>query len=162
MTSPTLDVRPAALPDLCSVLRASALSFEQRGLPMWTQDSLSPERLERQYSGGQGYLGWLAHQPVAAMILLPGDPTFWPEDPAGEALYLHKLAVHPGWRARGLGAHMIAAAILETRAAERPWLRLDTAAERPKLRAIYEARGFVCVREGSMDGWPAAWYELKV
>ena len=117
MTLPTLDVRPAALPDLCAVLRASALSFEQRGQPMWTQDSLTPERLERQYPGGQGYLGWLEGRPVAAMILLPSDPAFWPEDPAGEALYLHKLAVHPDWQGRGLGAQMIAAAMLETQAA---------------------------------------------
>ncbi len=159
---PTLDVRPAALPDLCPVLRASALSFERRGLPMWTQDSLTLERLSAQYPGRQGYLGWLESQCVAAMILVPSDPHFWPDDPAGEALYLHKLAVHPGWQGHGLGAQMIAAAIAETRAAGRPRLRLDTAAERPKLRAIYEARGFVCVREGSMDVWPAAWYELKI
>ena len=96
------------------------------------------------------------------MILVQSDPHFWPDDPAGEALYLHKLAVHPGWQGRGPGAQMIAAATVETQAAGRPWLRLDTAAERPKLRAVYEARGLVCVREESMDGWPAAWYELKV
>lgn len=157
-----LDVRPAALPDLSPVLRASALSFEQRGLPMWTQDSLTPERLNAQYARGQGYLGCLESQPVAAMILIQKDSHFWPDDPAGEALYLHKLAVHPGWQGRGLGAQMIAAAILETRTTGRPWLRLDTAAERPKLRAVYEAQGFQLVREGQMDGWPIAWYELKV
>ena len=157
-----LDVCTAALPDLCPVLQSSALSFERRGLPMWTQDSLTPERLNAQYPGGQGYQGWLKGQPVAAMILIQKDSHFWPDDPAGEALYLHKLAVHPGWQGRRLGAQMIAAAILETQAAGRPWLRLDTAAERPKLRAVYEVQGFQLVREGQMDGWPAAWYELKV
>ena len=162
MTLPAPDVRPAALPDLCPVLRASALSFEQRGLPMWTQDSMTPERLNAQYARGQGYMGWLEGQPVAAMILIESDPHFWPDDAGGEALYLHKLAVHPGWQGHGLGKQMVAAAILETRAAGRPWLRLDTAAECPKLRAIYEAQGFQLVREGQMDGWPAAWYELKV
>ena len=158
----TLSVLPVALPELLPVLRASALSFEQRGLPMWTQDSLTPERLNAQYARGQGYLGWLEGQPVAGMILIQKDSHFWPDDPAGEALYLHKLAVHPGWQGHGLGAQMVAAAILKTRAAGRPWLRLDTAAERPKLRAVYEAQGFQLVREGQMDGWPAAWYELKV
>lgn len=162
MTLPPLDVRPAALPDLCPVLRASALSFEQRGLPMWTPDSLTPEQLNAQYLGGQGYLGCLGGQPVAAMILIPHDEQFWPEKPEGEALYLHKLAVHPAWQGRKLGAQMLTAAVRLTLAAGRPWLRLDTAAERLKLRAIYEAQGFVCVREGRMDGWPAAWYELKV
>ncbi len=129
---------------------------------MWPQDSLTPERLERQYPGGQGHLGWLDTQPVAAMILLPSDPLFWPADPPGDALYLHKLAVHPDWQGHGLSAQMIPAAIKETRAVGRPWLRLDTAAERPKLRSLYESLGFVLVREGRVDGWPAACYELRV
>jgi GNAT superfamily N-acetyltransferase len=129
---------------------------------MWTQDSLASERLHDQYPDAQGYLGWLEGQPVAAMILVPSDPVFWPEDPAGEALYLHKLAVHPDWQGRKLSALVVGEAVQLTRAAGRPWLRLDTAAERPKLRGIYEALGFRLVREGTVSGWPAAWYELKV
>ena len=157
-----LNVRPAPLPDLLPVLRASALACEARGLPMWAQDSLTTERLSIQYPGAQGRLGTLNDQAVAAILLVPGDPQFWPDDPPGEALYLHKLAVHPGRQGRGLSTPMIRAAVQATRAAERPWLRLDTDAERPKLRSLYERQGFLLVREGHMDGWPAAWYELRV
>ena len=133
---------------------------------MWTQELLDPARLEAQYPDAQGYLGWLGYgledRPVAAMLLVPSDPGFWPIDPPGEALYLHKLAVHPDWQGLQLSAQMIEEAVRLTRAAGRPWLRLDTAAERPKLRTLYEALGFRLVREGEMAGWPAAWYELPV
>lgn len=95
MTLSVLSIRPAPLANLTPVLRASSLAFEARGLPMWTPDLLDPARLEAQYAGAQGYLGWLEGQPVAAMLLVPSDPVFWPADPPGEALYLHKLAVHP-------------------------------------------------------------------
>lgn len=162
MKSSALSIRPAELADLLPVLRASALACEARGLPMWPLDSLTTERLSMQYPGAQGWLGTLDDQAVAAMLLVPKDPQFWPDDPPGEALYLHKLAVHPGWQGRGLSTPMIQAAAQATRAAGRPWLRLDTAAERPKLRDIYERQGFVLVREGRMDGWPAAWYERRV
>jgi GNAT superfamily N-acetyltransferase len=162
VTLTELDVRPASLTDLTPVLRASSLAFEARGLPMWTQEALTPEQLHAQYPDSQGYLGWLQDRPVAAMILVQSDPVFWPGDPEGEALYLHKLAVHPDWQGQGLSTPMVQAAVQFTRAAGRPWLRLDTAAERPKLRAVYEGLGFRLVREGHLGSWPAAWYELKV
>ena len=162
MTPPALEVRPAELPDLVPILQASARACEERGQPMWPQEALTAAHLGRQYPGAQGFLGWLDGNPAAAMLLVPTDPVFWPDDPAGEALYLHKLAVHPGWQGRELSTEMIAAAAEQARTRGRQWLRLDTAAERPKLRALYERVGFVLLRDGGVDGWPAAWYELKV
>jgi GNAT superfamily N-acetyltransferase len=138
----TLNVLPASLPDLLPVLRASALDCEMRGRPMWPQAALTEERLAQQYPEGQGFLGTLDGQPAATMILLPRDEEFWPGKPASEALYLHKLAVHPDWQKQNLSAQMIRAAVLEIQAAGREFLRLDTAAERTKLRAIYEGLGF--------------------
>ena len=162
MTLTVLNIRPAPLADLTPVLKASSLAFKVRGLPMWTQELLDPVRLEAQYPDAQGYAGYLEGRPVAAMLLVPSDPVFWPSDPLGEALYLHKLAVHPDWQGLRLSTQMIGEAVQLTRAAGRPWLRLDTAAERPKLRTLYEALGFRLVHEGEMGGWPAAWYELPV
>ena len=155
-------IRAASFSELLPVLRASAQAQEERGLPMWPQEALTAERLQRQYPGGQGYVGTQGGPAVAAMILVATDPHFWPHDPHGEALYLHKLAVHPDWQGAGLGSLMVEAAAEQARAAGVLWLRLDTAADRPKLRAIYEALGFMLVREGRMDGWPAAWYGLNL
>jgi GNAT superfamily N-acetyltransferase len=157
-----LAVRPAPLPALLPIMRASAQHCIDQGRPMWPVDSLTTERLQQQYPASQGYLGCIDGQAVATMILIERDDDFWPGDPDGEALYLHKLTVHPDWQGRELSAQMVQAATSYTRAARRPWLRLDTAADRPKLRAIYERQGFRLVREGHTGGWPAAWYELKV
>jgi GNAT superfamily N-acetyltransferase len=138
----TLNVLPASLPDLLPIMHATALHCIEAGKPMWPVEALTQARLEQQYPAGQGYIGWLDDQAVATMILLPRDEEFWPGKPASEALYLHKLAVHPDWQKQNLSAQMIRAAVLETQAAGREFLRLDTAAERTKLRAIYEGLGF--------------------
>lgn len=53
---------------------------------MWTQATLSAEELRRQYPQGRAFLGLLAARPVAAMVLLPQDADFWPDDGPGEAL----------------------------------------------------------------------------
>jgi GNAT superfamily N-acetyltransferase len=157
-----LAVRPAPLSTLLPIMVATAQHCIEQNRPMWPVDSLTIERLERQYPAAQGYLGCMDAQVVATMILMGRDAEFWPDDSDGEALYLHKLTVHPAWQGQQLSAQMVQAATGYTRAAGRPWLRLDTAADRPKLRAIYERQGFRLVREGHMFGWPAAWYELSV
>ncbi len=162
VTAPVLILQPAPLDLIVPVLRASSLDREARRQPMWTPESLSAEALAEQYPDGQAYAGRLEGEVVAAMILLPTDPHFWPGDPPGEALYLHKLAVHPQWQGRGLARQMLDGAVRLTQHRGRPWLRLDTAAERPALRALYEDYGFRLMREGQMQGWPAAWYELNV
>jgi len=159
---PLLDIQPTTFARVVPVLRASAFDRQQRQQPMWTQDDLSAETLAKQYPDGQAYAGQVGGETAAVMLLLPTDPHFWPTDPPGEALYLHKLAVHPQWQGQGLARQMLDEAARLTRERGRPWLRLDTAAERPALRAIYEGHGFRLVHEGQMQGWPAAWYELKV
>lgn len=144
------------------VLIASATHRAERGEPLWPPGSLTPERLSRHYPPQGWRVAWQGGQAVAACVLLDADLLFWPDDSPGEARYLHKLGVHPGAQGQGLAARMLEDAARETREAGCSWLRLDTAADRPKLRALYEGAGFRAVDEVEVKGFRVVRYEMPV
>lgn len=160
----TLEVRPAGdqLERCSALLIESARWARARGMPLWPEAQLSVAALTRHYRPEEFRLGWLNGEPVATMVMQREDRLFWPRAQAGEALYLHKLAVSRAHAGQGLAQAMLRAAVEETRAAGRPFLRLDTAAERPKLRAIYEDFGFQERGERELRGFRAVLYELRV
>ncbi len=139
-----LEVRVAAgeLPRCSALLQESARWAARRGMALWDEASLTVEALTAVYDPSEFRLGWLDGEPVATMVLQREDRLFWPDAAPGEALYLHKLAVSRAHAGRHLARGMLAAALQEVRAVGRPYLRLDTAADRPKLRGLYEDFGF--------------------
>jgi GNAT superfamily N-acetyltransferase len=81
---------------------------------------------------------------AGVMILLTEDPHFWPNDPPGEAVYLHKLAVRRAYAGMGLPKLLMDHAEGLARAQGRHVLRLDCD---PPLAAFYERLGFRQVDE---------------
>ena len=81
---------------------------------------------------------------AAVMIVEPEDPHFWPDYPAGEAAYIHKLAVRRAFAGMGAPAALVdyAAALALTQGRWR--LRLDC--DLP-LAGFYEKLGFRKVDE---------------
>jgi len=144
------------------VLTASAARLLERGEPLWLLPSLTPERLLRYYPPESWRVAWSGEQAVGTFALLDADLLFWPEDPPGEARYLHKLGVHPDAQGRGLAHRLLDEAARETREAGCLFLRLDTAAARPKLRALYESAGFRAVDERTVKGFFVVRYERRV
>lgn len=142
------------------VLIAAALHLKARGEPLWPESSLTPERLARYYPQGGWRVAWRGGVAVGCLCLLDMDPLFWPEDRPGEALYLHKLAVHPDARGQGLSALLLQAAARETAQRGRPWLKLDTATARPKVRALYEDFGFQDAGQRTVKGFDVTLYRL--
>lgn len=144
------------------ILTATAARLTERGEPLWPVPSLTPERLTRHYPPESWRVAWRSGQALGTFALLDRDPLFWPEDPPGAALYLHKLGVHPDAQGQGLAQVLLAEAARETREAGCSFLRLDTAAARPKLRALYEAVGFGAVDERQVKGFKVVRYELPL
>lgn len=142
------------------VLIAAALHLKARGEPLWPESSLTPERLARHYPQQGWRVIWRGDVAVACLCLLESDPLFWPDDAAGEALYLHKLAVHPEARGQGWSALLLQEAVCEAAERGRTWLKLDTATARPKLRAIYEDFGFQSVGQRTIKGFDVTLYRL--
>ena len=100
--------------------------------------------------------------PTTAARVTPTDELFWPEAARGEALYVHRLAV----RRRHAGG-LVSRAILdfaraEARTAGCRFVRLDTDAFRPRLRAVYESYGFVFRDERVVGPHTVARYQIAV
>ncbi len=155
-------VTEANLFQLSEVLQAAARALEQRQQPLWSRADLTPEALQKAYPDSEMILGFWDGEAVAAMVLVTEDPAFWPNAPVGESLFIHKLAVIPKAQGKGMAAQMLAFA--QTRACEQSkrYVRLDTASERPKVRAFYERHGFIYVGECRVGTFNAALYEQEV
>lgn len=145
-----------------AVLTATAARLADRGEPLWPLPSLTLERLTRHYPAGTWRVAWRGDAPVGTYALLTADPLFWPEAAPDEAWYLHKLGVHPDAQGQGLAPVLLREAAQECGEAGVPLLRLDTAATRPKLRALYEAAGFRAVDEREVRGFAVVRYERRV
>lgn len=134
----------------------------RRGEELWSAASLTPARLERHYPRESWRVAWHGGEAVGTYALLETDPFFWPDDPPGEAAYLHKLGVHPAWQGQGLSRTLLGHAAAEARALGRSFLRLDTAAARPRLRALYAAAGFREVDVVQAGPWHVARFERRL
>lgn len=144
-----------------SILREGALWLEEQGIPMWNKRQISAEQLSANYSLHELFIGFVHNEPVAAMILQQSDSLLWPEDKSHIALYLHKLCVRRAFAKQGLSNQMLHWAKARATALGKTRLRLDCAADRPKLRKLYEEAGFTKVKELLVRGtYPTVCYEL--
>lgn len=161
----TFEVRPVTDAEVAlfsDVLTRVSKHLRATDRPMWPPEHCTPEALARFFTTDELRLGWWDGEPVATLVLQREDPWVWPEARPGEALYVHRLSVAPGFTGRGLAARLLDHAVRETRGAGRPFLRLDTGADRPKLRALYEGYGFRFVEEKPRTHYVAAKYELAL
>jgi GNAT superfamily N-acetyltransferase len=123
------------------ILREAALWTARFGRPIWPPDGFPIDEQRDIAAAGEQVGGFEESRMVACMRLQKKDNVFWPDDPPGEALYLHKLAVRRAASGKGWTARMVAWAVSECRKANARALRLDTAAH-TKLPAYYESQGF--------------------
>jgi len=133
------------------------------GDPIWPLGSFTAEEQERIAAAGEQIGGFEGAQMVACMRLHRRDPIYWPDDPPGEALYLHKLAVRRSASGRGWTARLVEWAVEECRRNGARALRLDTLAN-DKLPRHYEALGFRLVDETAerVGGVPIVRMELLI
>ena len=155
-------VQPETEAELTQVLQAAARALEKRGEPLWPLRTLEPAALRAAYPGAESYVGLQGGEAVAGMMVLTDDPLFWPDVRASESLFLHKLAVIPAFQGSGVASEMLNFAAARARTLQKRYLRLDCAAERPKLCAFYEQHGFRWVGKRTVEGFEAALYEREV
>jgi len=144
-----------------AMLREAAAWLKQQGMEMWTPEQLAAEQLLKQNAVHEMFIGYANGEPAAAMILQETDRMIWPEAANdSDSLYLHKLCVRRVWAKTGCSTAMIEWAKGEVRRRNKTFLRLDCAADRPKLCAFYERHGFRKVREKLiLQKYPTALFE---
>jgi GNAT superfamily N-acetyltransferase len=74
--------------------------------------------------------------------LLLEDPEFWPDLPAPDSVFLHRLAVRRRVAGTGVSTVMIDWACDRAGELRRDYLRLDCDPRRARLRAFYERQSF--------------------
>lgn len=85
----------------------------------------------------------LAEGQIACVFMVAyNDPHIWGKKDADPSVYLHRIATHPGFRGRNFLGAIIEWAKAHGRAAGKKYLRLDTWADNPRLKELYERQGF--------------------
>ncbi len=132
-------------------------------LPQWKAENVKWENLSKFFEANDFYIAYKNDIPVGCMALIDHDPTFWPDIPKGDSLFIHKLAVLREYAGKGYSKELIDFAKSKAIDMGIKTLRLDSRADKSKVRAIYENQGFVCVEEKDIFGVHAtAFYECKL
>jgi len=145
MTRPTFDLGFASPEDAPAV--AGVLQEAARWITTWRSQLWDPALVGETFvrpiiARGQMLTARTPEGIAGVMILLPEDPHFWPDRRAGEAIYLHKLAVRRAHAGTGVPAALIDHAAGLAQAQGRDLLRLDCD---PPLAPFYEGLGFRAV-----------------
>ena len=122
------------------LLTASARA-EALGSFAWTVEDVGRPAMIACARRGELF-GWVSDGELLGCVLLQArDDIHWPDDPPGEALYLHKLAVEPAVSGQGIATELIefACALAVRRGCA--MVRLDTIPDTP-LVSYYERHGF--------------------
>ncbi len=90
-----------------AILREAATWAAQQGIDVWRLDELQDADFERAAAAGEVVLGFEGAEVAATMLLQSADPVYWPDDPPGAALYVHKVGVRRASAGRGWLARII-------------------------------------------------------
>ncbi|WP_084545949.1 GNAT family N-acetyltransferase [Cupriavidus malaysiensis] len=146
--------------DVAAVLQEAALWLADTGRPLWTSSEVGFERTFRDTEAGRFFVARDGGTIAGVMRFELEDPSFWPEIEAGTSTFVHKLAVRRAWAKKGISTGLLQFAQRRTRELERQYLRLDCAADRAKLRSVYERFGFALHSLVQKGSWSFARYEL--
>lgn len=145
-----------------SVLREAAAWLADKGEPLWQEDELAHSDIAADVEAGLYRLAEVDGEVAGVMRLQTDDPLFWPEDSGDEALYLHRLAVRRRYAGGAVSNALLRRAVREAKALGRKYVRLDTVADRPKLRAVYERFGFILHSYRQVGPYYVARYQFQV
>lgn len=144
------------------VLSAAARQLALAGHRMWEQSEVSEAAVRDHVVEGKYYLAKDAAGPIGVFRFQLEDPDFWPEESLQNSAFIHRLAVHPRAGGGDVSKQLLVHAIRLAKAQGRTHLRLDCAADRPKLRSFYERAGFKFHSLKQVGPWLVARYEMAI
>jgi GNAT superfamily N-acetyltransferase len=144
------------------ILLEAARWLGGRGIPLWRDDDLAPGTIRADVETGLYHIAWCEGDPAGTFRYQLDDPVCWPDAAAGDAAYVHRLAVRRQYAGGRLSGAMLQWAADQTRRLGCRLLRLDCDASRPSLRAIYERFGFRYHSDAHAGPFVIARYEYDV
>jgi GNAT superfamily N-acetyltransferase len=160
-----IEIRQATAADVAtvsSILLEAANWLEERDMPMWRANELLPERVAKDVSEGLFFLGEDTGEPAGTIKFQLSDLEFWPDVPAHESAFIHRLAVRRRFSGGAVSAALLSWAVERTASLGRSYLRLDCEASRKRLRAVYERFGFQHHSDRQVGPYFVARYELTL
>lgn len=151
---------PADLDAVSGVIREAAEWLTSKGVPMWQGPAF--ERAAIAAGLADFYLAFHASDLAGVMKLETEDLLFWPEITKGDSLFIHQLAVRRAFSGGEISGDLLKFARAEALRRGLNYLRLDCAADRPKLRKIYEDFGFRYHSDRTVGPFMASRYEYKM
>jgi GNAT superfamily N-acetyltransferase len=125
------------------LLAAAAWALEHRAY-LWSDWEISADNCAEWAAVGVLFGAFEGDEMAATFSLTDVDTLYWPDTPAGHALYLHKVAVRRASTGSGWMKQIIDWAVDETRRRNVTRLRLDTLAF-SRLVGLYESHHFVLI-----------------
>ena len=138
-------VRQATPQDTATILEMlteAARWVDALGEVMWEEGELAPGRVGAEVDAGQFFLVSVDGRAAGAVRFQLDDELFWPDLPAGDSAFIHRLVVSRAHKGIGLSSVLLQWAVDHARSTGKRYLRLDCDASRPKLRGMYERFGF--------------------
>jgi GNAT superfamily N-acetyltransferase len=137
--------------------------LDSTGQSLWREEQIKWPRLSKDFKASDFQIALLDGIPAACMVVSDHSPTFSSDEPS---LFICKLAVKRFAAGKNLSDIMISHAKSMCMDRGISALRLDCSAVRPKLRAVYERNGFICVEEKDFfiadKKIPVAFYRCEV
>jgi len=142
---PPITVRQANAPDavvIHDMLAEAATWVDALGVVMWDESELDPGRVDREVAAGQFFIAEVDGDAAGAVRFQLEDQLFWPDLQGDDSAFIHRLVVRRRYKGIGVSTALMQWAVSRARSMGKRYLRLDTDASRPKLRALYERFGF--------------------
>jgi GNAT superfamily N-acetyltransferase len=161
----SISIHQATLNDLSTVsgiLSEAALWLEQQNMALWQKNEVSPEGVRQDIESGLFYVAFYESCSAGVVKFQTEDPIFWSDIPHEDSAFIHRLAVRRSFSGGSVSTALMQWAVEQSRGLGKKFLRLDCAADRSRLRAVYENFGFQHHSDRQVGAYFVSRYEYRV
>jgi GNAT superfamily N-acetyltransferase len=133
---------PNNLLTVSSILSEAALWLKQQNMPLWEEHELSLESIQQDIESGLFYIAFCEDVAAGVVKFQTEDLVFWSDIRQEDSAFIHRLAVRRRFAGGSVSTALMQWAVEQSRDLGKHFLRLDCAADRPRLRKVYEKFGF--------------------
>jgi GNAT superfamily N-acetyltransferase len=162
MRSSIRQARPEDAAAVERLLVEAARWVDALGVVMWEAGELESATIGAEVAAGQFSVAEIDGDIAGAIRYQEEDALFWPDLPAGESAFVHRLVVARAFKGRGVSEALLTWAVEYARSRGKKALRLDCDANRQKLRDLYERVGFRFHSYRQVQSYYVSRYELPL